>query len=110
MIKVISYCFVEPQYIIAENAKNIHLFEGYFDPLTGHFELSKNESCCGNCRCKPHSYQFYAGCSDEETREHAREVVKWDEDHGKSVCGRCVATLYSDEKVTPQCNTGRGCG
>ena len=100
MEKRISYCFVEPKNIIAYSAKNIHLFEGYFDPSTGHFELSKNESCCWNCRCKPHSYQFYAGSSDEETREHAREVVKWYEDHGKTVCGRCVAVLYCDKNIT----------
>lgn len=93
-----AYCFVKPQYIIAENAKNIHLFEGYFDPSTGHFELSKNESCCGNCRCVSHNYSFVAESSDEETLKHAREVAKRYEDQGKPVCGRCVAALYSDGK------------
>ena len=98
MIKKLSYCFVKPQYIIAENAKNIHLFEGYFDPSTGHFELSKNESCCGNCRCVSHNYSFVAESSDEETLKHAREVAKRYEDQGKPVCGRCVTALYSDGK------------
>lgn len=33
MIKVISYCFVEPQNIIADSANSVHLFEVCFVPL-----------------------------------------------------------------------------
>ena len=94
-----DYAFCESQYIDAEDAKNVHIFEGHYNRVENTFSRSDDFSCCGNCI--PVSGVKYgdvaAERSTEETRKKAREIAKNYEDRGTTVCGRCVARLYSDE-------------
>ena len=93
-----DYAFYKPQYIDAEDAKNIHIFEGHYNREDKTFLCAK-KSCCGNCgRVSDAKWsEVAAECSDEETRKTARAIAKNYEDRGITVCGQCVARLYSDE-------------
>jgi len=93
-----AYAFFNSQQIDAENPKNIHICVGFYNPLTRRI-LHKRSCCCGKCSLKPD-----AGCelvvaesTIEATRMRAREIAKMFEDDGNTVCGQCVATLYSDD-------------
>ena len=94
-----DYAFYTAEYIDAEDAKNVHIFEGHYNREDKAFRRFGNESCCGNCGliAKPYWDKVAAECSDEETRKKARELAKDYEDRGITVCGRCVARLYSDK-------------
>ena len=95
----IDYAFVESQDIDADDAKNIHIFEGQYNQILGHFTPFENKSCCGKCSAKHHptNIQIVARRNNEETRKAARAIAKNYEDCGITVCGQCVARLYSDE-------------
>ena len=94
-----DYAFFTAEYIDAEDAKNVHIFEGHYNRDTNTFSRSGNFSCCGNCNLvsKAKWNKVAAECSDKETRKKAREIAKNYEDCGITVCGKCVARLYSDE-------------
>ena len=99
MNQKIDYAFCKSKYIDAEGAENIHVFEGHYDRNNNTFSRSEEYSCCGNCIPVPGvKYDSVAAeYSDKETRKKAREIAKNYEDNGITVCGRCVARLYSDE-------------
>ena len=99
MDQKIDYVFVESQDINADNAKNVHIFEGQYNQITERFTPFEKESCCGKCSFKPHpkNIQIVARRNNEETRKVARAIAKDYEDRGITVCGQCVARLYSDE-------------
>ena len=94
-----DYAFCKSQYIDAEDAKNIHLFEGHYHRDENTFSPAGRFSCCGKCSTVSDvKYCAVAAeCSDEETLKKAREIAKNYEDHGTTVCGQCVARLYSDD-------------
>ena len=94
-----DYAFYEPQYIDAEDAKNVHIFEGHYNRDKNTFSRSGKFSCCGNCSLVSNAKwsKVAAEYSDEETRKTARAIAKNYEDRGITVCGQCVARLYSDE-------------
>ena len=100
MSKIRTFVFIEPKYIDAENARNIHIFEVEYDTekKEAYINSSNNESCCGNCIAKiPGKYLVIAaGNSLEERRRDARRLAKEYEDTGKTVCGQCVSTFYSE--------------
>ena len=93
-----AYAFFDPQQINAENAENIHIVVGFFDPSTKVFS-HKYTCCCGKCSLIPGAsfINVAAEGSVEATRMKAREIAKWFEDNGHRVCGQCVATLFSDD-------------
>ena len=99
MDQKIDYLFVESQDIDADDAKNIHIFEGQYNQISKRFTPFENKSCCGKCSFKPRpeSIQIVARRNNEETRKAARTIAKDYEDCGITVCGNCVARLYSDE-------------
>ena len=99
MSSKIDYAFFTSQNIDAEDAKNIHLFEGHYNRDNGIFSCSGKLSCCGKCSLVSEAgwNQVAAEYSDEATRKKAREIAKDYEDRGTTVCGQCVARLYSDE-------------
>ena len=93
-----AYAFYYPQQINAENAKNIHIVVGTYDPQTEKF-WCKQTCCCGKCSLIPGAeYNDIAAESTvEATRMKARGLAKDFEDNGDKVCGQCVATLFSDD-------------
>ena len=100
MSKVEAYAFVESKYIDAENAKNIHIFEGYYDVQTKKFYPSNNKkSCCGNCSTKEkwYYYKIAYGTTLDERRRNVRQIAKELEDLGETVCGQCVSIFYGDD-------------
>lgn len=95
-----DYAFFTSQYIDAEDAKNIHIFEGHYNRDKKTFQLTKKDSCCGNCRLIPQGAKFEeiaTGNTDAEIRKEARRIAKEYEDRGITVCGQCVARFYSDD-------------
>ena len=93
-----DYAFFTSQDIDAEDAKNIHIFEGHYNREDETFLCAK-KSCCGNCGLVSNAEwaKVAAECSDTETRKKARAIAKDYEDRGITVCGKCVAKLYSDK-------------
>ena len=94
----VGYGFYNPQQIDAETPKNIHIVVGSYDPLTKTFSR-KRTCCCGKCTLKPQAGYKHVVAENtiEVTRMKAREIAKMFEDDGHTVCGQCVATLYSDD-------------
>lgn len=93
-----AYAFFGPQQINTENAKNIHIVVGFYDPATKVFS-HKYTCCCGKCSLIPCAsfIKVVAEGTVEATRMKARELAKDFEDNGYEVCGQCVATLFSDD-------------
>ena len=98
MIDKLVYVFVKPQFVDAENAQNYHIFKGYYDLRTGHFiSFTNGKSCCGKCHCKSSSERVRPFENpNEDSLMAARRYAAYLEEHGKKVCGQCVATLFSD--------------
>ena len=95
-----DYAFYKSQYIDAEDAKNIHIFEGHYNPMDGKFRRIGEDSCCGKCHPIPCGAKFdkvATGDTDIEIRKEARRIAKEYEDNGITVCGQCVARFYSDD-------------
>ena len=99
MNQKIDYAFIKPQCIAAENAKNIHIFEGRYNPITEEFVPTDKISCCGKCSIIPSGgySEVSAEKTNDATNKKARQIAKDYEDCGITVCGKCVARLYSDE-------------
>ncbi len=97
MPKEEAYAFVESKYIDADDAKNVHIFEGYYDEQKRSFSRTSN-SCCGKCSTKEKwsCYRIACGTTLEERRKNARQIAKTLEDEGKTVCGQCVSIFYGD--------------
>ena len=93
-----SFAFFSPKQIKAENPKNIHIVAGSYDPQNKVF-VHRRTCCCGKCSLIPNaSYNLVAAENTEEaTRMKARAIAMGYEDRGETVCGQCVATLYSDD-------------
>lgn len=94
-----DYAFCKSQYIDAENAKNIHIFEGHYNREANTFQLTEKYSCCGKCRTISSGTRFKVakGDNDTEIRKDVRKIAKDYEDSGVTVCGQCVARFYSDD-------------
>ena len=95
-----DYAFYMSQYIDADDAKNIHIFEGHYNRENNTFQRTEKYSCCGKCRPISQGARFdkvATGDTDAEIRKEARRIAKEYEDHGITVCGQCVAKFYSDD-------------
>ena len=101
MSKIQTYVFVEPEYIEAEDAKNIHIFEANYDNEENKVYVKNPNcySCCGRCSVKKYwkCLKMASGNSLEEKRKDARRIAKEFEDIGRTVCGQCVSTFYNND-------------
>lgn len=84
-----GYAFIEPKFIVADDAKNTHIFETWVE---GGVVKIKRTSYCGKVNRKiPSDYRHFE--KKGNSRNHAAEL----ENNGCETCGTCVSTLYSDK-------------
>lgn len=86
-----GYAFVKPEYIDAENARNIHIFNAS-SKADGIYAVKS--SCCGNVTRKSE----WTPLRYEEGKDGGRSYAAKLENNENETCGKCVATLYSDGK------------
>ena len=85
-----SHAFIKPDHIDAENAENTHLFN--VEKRSDKKYIVRSTAYCGNVKRK-RECRFSFKETDNEARTHAADL----ENGSDSVCGGCVAHLYSDD-------------
>ncbi|MFA6102829.1 MAG: hypothetical protein WC721_11625 [Victivallaceae bacterium] len=88
-----GYVFIEPKYIDAGDAENIHIFETWIIDNKRYFS---SKSLCGKMAKKE---VFH--CLEKKSFKLAdsRTFAANLENGNNETCGQCVAKLYSDKDV-----------
>ena len=91
-----GWAIYEPQYIDADNGKNMHVVEGkitYRDGKKFFTPNSKLETACRKQNLKKGNRQYsFASTSDSEIRSTLADS----QNQGHEVCGMCVSRFYAD--------------
>ena len=90
-----GYVFIPREFIDAEDAKNIHIFEGELNKTSNVASTRTKEACCGKVKRKD-TWRYLKYEDKKETSRNYAAVEL--ENKGRETCGQCVATLYSDGK------------
>ena len=95
----IGYSFVKPENTGSQEANNIHIFRGLYDPQSNRsMLLPSRRSCCRQSgpAIFDDSDLRAVGNTDEDARAKARLMAAKLQNRGEEVCGQCVATFYKD--------------